>query len=310
MSLEIRDENQEISSWLWQYRKNIYSQSGEDGVIEKVLDILPTNDNWCVEFGAWDGYLLCNSRNLIENKNYSSVLIEGSKHKFSDLQNNYRDNSNIYLVNQFVGFEEDDNLDRILQNIPIPKDFDFLSIDIDGNDYHVWKMVKEYQPKVVCIEFNPTIPTGIDFVQKADPLVSQGSSVSSIVALGKDKGYELVSIVHCNAIFVDAKYFEVFQISDNSIEMLRVDLDAITYLFIGYDGKVFLTGKQRLPWHDVALKASDIQILPRFLQKYPGNYNFFEKVFFTIYLAFKDPVSFLKIFKILLKRLLCKIERY
>jgi hypothetical protein len=277
------------SSWLLEYQKNVYSQSGEDGIIDKVLEVLPTNDKWCVEFGAWDGLFLCNARNLIESHGYSSVLIEASKQKFLDLQKNFQHRKGIHLVNQFVGFRENDNLDTILKNTPIPKNFDFLSIDIDGNDYHVWKMVNEYRPKVVCIEFNPTIATGIEFIQEADPETTHGCSVSSLVKLGKEKGYELVCIVHCNAIFVDAPYYPAFEIADNHIEALRLNLDTITNLFVGYDGKIFLTGKQKLPWHNVAIKPSDIKILPSFLQKYPGNYSFFEKVVFAAYLLFRDP---------------------
>jgi hypothetical protein len=281
------------SAWLLEHQGNIYSQSGEDGVIEKVLESLPDRDNWCVEFGAWDGKYLCNVRNLIENKGFSSVLIEASKQKFLELKDNYKGQSNVFLVNQFVGFQSNDNLDNILEGTPIPRNFDFLSIDIDGNDYHVWKVVDRYRPKSVCIEFNPTIPSEIDFVQDANPLLNQGSSISSIVSLGKQKGYELVSVVGCNAIMVDAKYFPAFQIADNKVSTLWVNRDSITYLFIGYDGQVFLAGKQSLPWHGVKLRPSDISVLPAFLRKYPGNYSFFEKALFALYLLFRDPAYFL-----------------
>jgi hypothetical protein len=277
------------STWLLEHQSNVYSQTGEDGVIEKILDSLPERNNWCVEFGAWDGKYLCNVRNLIENRGYSSVLVEASQQKFSELQENYKDYPNVFLVNQFVGFKTNDNLDNILENTPIPIDFDFLSIDIDGNDYHVWKVVDRYKPKVVCIEFNPTIPIAVNFIQEASPSVSHGSSVSAIVALGKEKGYELVSIVGCNAIMVDAKYFPEFQIADNSIETLWVDRNALIHLFVGYDGKVFIEGKQYLPWHGIQFKSSDFQILPAMLQKYPGNYGLLEKVMFAIYLLFRDP---------------------
>jgi hypothetical protein len=277
------------STWLLEHQSNVYSQTGEDGVIEKILDTLPVRDSWCVEFGAWDGKYLCNVRNLIEHKGYSAVLVEANKEKFSELQESYKDYPNVFLVNQFVGFQTNDNLDNILENKPIPLDFDFLSIDIDGNDYHVWKVVDKYKPKVVCIEFNPTMPIAVEFIQEASPSVNQGSSVSALVSLGKEKGYELVSIVGCNAIMVAAQYFPAFQISDNSVETLWVDRDAITYLFIGYDGKVFIQGKQTLPWHGIKLRSADFQVLPAILQKYKGDYGLFDKIIFAIYLLFRDP---------------------
>lgn len=49
-------------TWLLEHKKNVHSQSGEDGVIGAILDLLPERDRWCVEFGAWDGKLLSNTR--------------------------------------------------------------------------------------------------------------------------------------------------------------------------------------------------------------------------------------------------------
>jgi Methyltransferase FkbM domain len=278
------------SAWLLEYQKNVYSQSGEDGVIAEVLENLPATDKWCVEFGAWDGVYLCNTRNLIESQGYSSVQIEASTDRYEDLKKTYKGQKNIHLINQFVGFQENDNLDTILKNTPIPKDFDFLSIDVDGNDYHIWKVVKEYHPKVVCIEFNPSIPTEVEFIQEANPTINQGCSVASIVKLGKEKGYELVCIINCNAIFVDKQYFDAFEIVDNRVATLRKHLDHITHIFVGYDGQIFLAGRQDLPWHQVKIRPSDIKVLPRFLRKYSGNYNSLEKFLLRSYLVFREPM--------------------
>lgn len=65
--------------WLLDYASNIYSQTGEGGVIAKILAMLPETDHWCVEFGAWDGLFLSNVRRLIEENDYSAILIEGDK---------------------------------------------------------------------------------------------------------------------------------------------------------------------------------------------------------------------------------------
>lgn len=265
---------------------------GEDGILEKILKTIPKNDKWCVEFGAWDGKFLSNTRNLIENQDYSAILIEGSKTKFKDLQKNYLKNSKVITINQFVGFNKKNNLDQILIDTPIPVDFDFLSIDIDGNDYHVWKTMSKYKPKIICIEFNPTIPTEIRFVQPPDPSVNQGASLLSLVELGKEKGYKLISVLPVNAFFVKSEYYPLFQIKNNSPELLRTNLNAITNLFIGYDGKVFLHGSKKLPWHDIELDESKFQPLPFFLRKYPGNYNTIEKILFAMYLLFINPVIF------------------
>jgi hypothetical protein len=222
---------------------------------------------------------------LIESKGYSAILIEADKKKFRDLQRNYSQHSNVITLNRLVGFREDDHLDQILSSTPIPYPFDLLSIDIDGNEFHVWKSISKYRPKVVVIEFNPTIPTHIRFVQPADLSLSQGTSLLSLVELGKEKGYELVSVLHFNAFFVREEYYPLFRMESNAPEVLRTILDDITYLFSGYDGRIFLQGSRRLPWHEMELKESRIQHLPRFLQKYPDNYSKVRKRLFKLYRA-------------------------
>jgi len=66
------------------YRKNVYSQNGEDGIIEELLKRLNINNGWVCEFGAWDGIHLSNTFNLVK-KNFNAVFIEGDKNKYNDL---------------------------------------------------------------------------------------------------------------------------------------------------------------------------------------------------------------------------------
>lgn len=269
-------------TWLLDYQANVFSQAGEDGVIEKVLELLPDKNNWCVEFGAWDGILYSNTRNLVVNKKYSAILIESDHQKFKDLQSNYSKYASVLTVNRYVGFNNHDQLDLILKSTPIPGDYDFLSIDIDGNDYHVWRATENYQPKVVCVEFNPTIPTEVDFVQAADQRVNQGSSLIALTELGREKGYELISVLPFNAIFVKREYFPVFEISDNRPSTLRTHTQAITYMFSGYDGRIILRGHRRNDWHGIEIREDVLQVLPKYLQKYPLNYNRIEEFLFNL----------------------------
>jgi hypothetical protein len=149
--------------------------------------------------------------------------------------------------------------------------------------------MKRYKPKVVVIEFNPTIPTDVRFVQPPDASVSQGSSLSSLVELGTRKGYELVSVLQFNAFFVRREYYERFQIESNLPHVLRTDSSYITHLFSGYDGTIFLAGNCRLPWHNLALKASKVQHLPRFLRTFPGNYSVLQRVAFKLRRFLAEP---------------------
>jgi len=264
------------------YKMNKFSQFGEDGILAKILSVLPATDHWCCEFGAWDGLYMMNTRSLIL-KGYSAVLIEANAHKFKELVNNYQDNSKVVCLNTFVGFEKNDSLDQILCRTPIPVNFDFLSIDIDGNDYHVWAAFDRYRPKVVCIEFNPTIATEVDFVQPKNPRLKHGCSLASLVRLGREKNYELVATTDCNAILVDDCYYSLFQIKDNSPHALRDNQRFVTHMFSGMDGEILLSGACYLPWHEIKIHASQMQIIPKILRHYPSEMSSFEKNIFKVY---------------------------
>lgn len=259
------------ATWLLDHAANTHSQCGEDGVLAKVLTTLPERDRWCVEFGAWDGKHLSNTCRLITEDGYSAVLIEASQRKMQDLCRTFDGNPNVYPIHAFVGWEGATRLDALLAATPIPQRFDLLSIDIDGNDYHVWEAVADYRPKVVIIEFNPTIPTALDYVQPAAPELSRGCSAKALERLGKAKGYELVCVLPWNCVFVDRDYFPLFEIDDNRVETLRTTDEHVTWMFSGYDGEIIIEGGRKLPWHGLPIVPASLQQLPRFLRHYPSN---------------------------------------
>ena len=73
---------------LIEYRKNIHSQNGEDGVIDEIFKRINlaslSHEKWCVEFGAWDGKHYSNTFHLVE-QGWNAVYIEGDIEKYSDL---------------------------------------------------------------------------------------------------------------------------------------------------------------------------------------------------------------------------------
>jgi hypothetical protein len=91
--------------------------------------------------------------------------------------------------------------------------------------------------------------------------------------LGRSKGYEAVCVLRWNIIFVERKYFPLFEIPDNRPQTLRSDLSNVTWLFSGQDGSVHLAGAKRLPWHGIELSEKDFQVLPAMLQAYPDDYS-------------------------------------
>jgi hypothetical protein len=106
--------------------------------------------------------------------------------------------------------------------------------------------------------------------------------LSALTELGKEKGYELVSVLPFNAIFVRKDFFPIYEISDNRPETLRVHKDLITYIFMGFDGTIFLRGLRKLSWHGIELSEAKFQILPKFLRKYPSNYSKVERFLFNL----------------------------
>jgi hypothetical protein len=277
---------QEQSRWLSRYAVNVTSQSGEDGIIAKALSLLPERTCWCVEFGAWDGKLYSNTYDLIKSRNYRGVLIEPDPARFRDLERTHGASGRNMLLNKFVGFARSDGLDALLSQCDIPRNFDLLSIDIDGNDYYVWEAVEEYRPNLVIIEYNPTLSNSALFVQKKSPEINHGSSPASLVELARRKGYELIAATALNLLFVNAEHYGIFGIPDNSLALMRDDSN-VPQIFVGFDGHVFLSeanvlGSITLPWHQLKLKETDVQALPGRLQKYPDQYSRTDKLLFHL----------------------------
>jgi len=251
--------------------------------LEEIFSLIEGN-RWCVEFGAYDGKHLSNTYNLLANKSWSGVPIEASPKRFKKLLETYGGNKKIFPINALVDFEGKNSLDNLLASTPIPKDFNLLSIDIDGNDYHVWDSLKLYHPKVVVIEFNPSIPNDVEYVQKKDWSVNHSNSLLALYNLGKRKGYELVACTHLNAFFVAKEYYPLFEIKDNRPKILYTDTSAQMRIFQAYDGTLVLQGCQKLLWHlNYPIKQEKMQVLPRYLRKFPDNYNRFEFLLFLVY---------------------------
>jgi len=259
------------SASLQEFRRDVTSQCGEDGLIEKICGVLGVKDKWCVEFGAWDGKLYSNSWALINNDGWKAVLIEGNEDKFAELRENYSGNHEVVAINTLVDFNGGaSSLDAILANTAIPRDFEFLCIDVDGCDWHIWNSLTDDRPRLVEIEFNPSIPNHVYFVQDADSSVNHGSSLRAMIELGKNKGYELVATTSWNAFFVAAAEFSKFDIEDNAIDSMHSPGEFESSLFQLYDGTMVLTGCTQLLWHKIPIAFEDIQVLPQALRRYRG----------------------------------------
>lgn len=176
------------------FEKRVYSQNGEDGVIEEIFRRLNVRVGYFVEFGAEDGWE-CNSAYLARNKDWSGVMIEGDRKTFRALAKHYRPWSKVKAVLARINAE---NITSILQNAGVPREFDLLSIDIDGNDYWVWQALAQYRARLVVIEYNSSYPPPVNWVMAYDPAhtwdrtMYYGASLCSLNTLGSRLGYQLL----------------------------------------------------------------------------------------------------------------------
>ena len=135
---------------------------------------------------------------------------------------NYRDFPRVRVVREWV-FPA--NVELLFEENRVPRDLDLLVIDIDSNDYYVWRAIRAYRPKVVMLEYNGLFAPPLKMVIGFHPMmywseqdIHFGASIQSYYELGKRKGYELVGATYrgINLFFVDARYFARFGIADNS----------------------------------------------------------------------------------------------
>lgn len=205
---------------LIEYAKDRHSQNGEDGILAEIFKRLSIKTGWFVEFGASDGIRLSNTFALLED-GWNGVDLEGDDSAFKELEQTAKKfPKKLYPLQAFVAPEGDNSLDVLLKTTPIPKDFELLSVDIDSYDYWIWKSLTNYSPKVVVIEINSSIAPGKRHVQAMDEGEfgerGTGSSFTSMLELGQEKGYTLVAHTG-NMIFVHNDLVDKLGLSSNEI---------------------------------------------------------------------------------------------
>lgn len=230
------------------------SQYGEDGILQALFNFKGVDRGYFCEFGAWDGRHLSNSFALYE-AGWKGCYIEGSPSRFEDLKANIS-TPGMALVCAFVRSQGQNTLDRILaKNMPDNTALDLLSIDIDSDDLAIWKSLKAVRPRVVVIEFNPTIPLDVHY--QNPPGMNRGNSARAIYDFGTSIGYELVAATHCNLIMIDREFnmgqFELVDLYDPGIVL------GYRYFF-GFDGTLLVTDPRTrnaeepeffvVPWSD------------------------------------------------------------
>jgi hypothetical protein len=187
------------------YEARVTSQNGEDGMIEEIFRRLGVVRGSFVEFGVQDGRE-CNTARLALGAGWSGVVMEGAESYIPALTARFA-GVPVRVMQAFITAE---NVADLFGLAGVPEEFDLLSIDIDGNDYWVWRALHGFRPRVVVIEYNAAHTPPGRWVMRYNPTHTwngttyYGASLSSLAALGTELGYALIGtdINGVNAFFV------------------------------------------------------------------------------------------------------------
>lgn len=169
--------------------RSVFSQGGQDGVLEAIFNQKGIRKGRAVEFGARDGLECSNTANLRLNHGWKVLLMDSEPRspvvKFAKIQ--------------------PDNIDWLLCDFYY---IDYISIDVDGNDYWIWGALTQ-KPRVVTIEYNSKFKNNESFAIEYNPDHKwegddyYGASLLALKKLGEKKGYTLVYVVdRFDAVFI------------------------------------------------------------------------------------------------------------
>ena len=189
----------------------VFSQRGEDGIIQHLINHIDIPNKIFVEFGV-ETYTESNTRFLLINNNWSGLIIDGSKDNINFIKKDY-----IYWkydITAVESFITKENINKIISEYTKVSDIGILSVDIDGNDYWIWKEIDCIKPRIVICEYNSafgndkkvTVPYKNDFVRRKEHYSDLyfGASLAAFCELAEEKGYDFIGTTRAgvNAYFV------------------------------------------------------------------------------------------------------------
>lgn len=209
--IEARNVFNQNSNKIKDFEFKIYSQWGEDGIIQFLIRQVPIEREIFIEFGV-ENYIESNTRFLLKNDNWSGLIIDSSQKNIEFIKKD-----SIYWRHNLkteCAFITKDNINNLLKKNGVDGDIGLLSIDLDGNDYWIWDSISCISPRIVICEYNSvfgsnrklTIPYSESFIRNRANYSNlfYGASISALHSLGKGKGYSLIGSNSAgnNAFFV------------------------------------------------------------------------------------------------------------
>lgn len=201
----------------------VFSQWGEDGIIQYLINKIPIKSKVFIEFGVED-YKESNTRFLLINNNWSGLVMDGSRSNINKIKQ-----SDLYWKYDLLAkeiFITKENIDAEIRKYIIKSGFEneigLLSIDIDGNDYFIWEAISSIDPVIVICEYNwifgnklrLTVPYDEGFVRakKHYSNLYFGASIQALNLLAEKKGYKYIGCTSAgnDALFVKRDYAEKY----------------------------------------------------------------------------------------------------
>ncbi len=201
----------------------VFSQFGDDGIIQWLVQRIPFPNPTFIEFGV-ENYREANTRFLLVNNYWSGMVIDGSPdHVFALQQERIYAQFDLEAKASFITAE---NINDLLQQSGFARELGILSIDIDGNDYWVWKAIQAVEPVLIICEYNAlfgfehpyTIPYQPDFVRgRHTPFNFYGISLCSAFELARSRGYVFLG---CNSAGNNAYFLREDQLPATGLSAL------------------------------------------------------------------------------------------
>ena len=188
-----------------EFEKKIYSQQGEDGIVDYIFEKIGTTNRVAVEFGV-----SANSQSGLAGaeSNTLNLAMQGWKTFWLDSEPIVQIPTNCIFRQVLL---TPDNICSVFKELEVPNEFDLLSIDVDGNDYHLRQSLKDYRPRVVIMEYNGSYDGDTEYIMprndsyrwRGDRLF--GASLLSMTKQANNLGYDLV---YCDQNGVNAFYVQ------------------------------------------------------------------------------------------------------
>lgn len=211
-----KNNNKPNNYYLSEYFKSIYSQHGEDGLLQYIFSVVKPRSKYFVEFGVQHGNSIENTRNLRLHHEWTGLLMEGNlKHVIE---------SNGLVKHEWITSK---NIMELFEKYNVPFNLDLLSIDIDGDDIYVFNSIdtNKYKPIIIIGEYNPSLPNHLPLTivegksdYGKDPYNNDnsknpcyhGCNIHAWYIIAKSKGYTMLTTCGVNVILISNEYINYF----------------------------------------------------------------------------------------------------